>query len=87
MVVKAEILYKVIFQSKYEDHSQIEVKYVLSTGIWFFCFSPDIWFSEKNFLGFLLLRFVSKDVRGWGRNGSKVQIVGDLFTIEYVFCF
>ena len=33
MVVKAEVKYKVISQSKYEGHSQIEVKYVLSTGI------------------------------------------------------
>ena len=33
MSVKAEVKYKVIFQSKYESHSQIEVKHILSRGI------------------------------------------------------
>ena len=48
MVVKADVKYKVIFQSKYEGHcSQNEVKHVLPTGIRFFWFSSDIRFFRK----------------------------------------
>ena len=70
MVVKAEVKYKVIFQSKYEGHSQIEVKHVLSTGIWFFCFSFVLFF-----LKFLLLRFVWNDVRGSSRSDRKMEML------------
>ena len=50
MILKAEVKYKVIFQSKYEGKSsQNEENHVLSTGIRFFCFGGISGFSkEKN---------------------------------------
>ena len=78
MVVKAEIKYEVIFQSKCEGHCcRIEVKHVLSTGIQFFWFLLDIQISNKSnkkHLEFLMWRFIWKYVRGWGRGGCKVQM-------------
>ena len=86
MVIKVEVKYKVIFQSKYECHSsQIEVKHVLSTGIWFFWILPDIlFFREKKLLELLLLRFVWKDIRVWCRNGSKVQML-QIYLLQNTF--
>ena len=57
MIVKAEVKYKVIFQSKYEGHSsQIKQKHVLSTAIRFFWFWQDIQFfrEKKTFKTFLV---------------------------------
>ena len=76
MVIKVEIKYKVIFQSKYECHSsQIEVKHVLSTDIWFFWILPDIlFFRKKNFWNFCCWDLCEK-IWVWSRNGNKMQML------------
>ena len=62
MVVKVEVKYKVIFQSKHKCHSsQIEVKHVLSTGILFFWILPDVlFFLEKKTFGIFVVEICVK---------------------------
>ena len=41
-------------------------------------------FSEKKLSELLLLRFVWKDIRGWGRNSSKVQML-QIYLLQNTF--